>query len=80
MVRSQQEEFGKVRRATWERRRRECIDVRQRLLRLLSDIEMDEGSEGILDMQKGLRRRWKDDGMVGTREAERMGWVWGVGT
>jgi len=79
MARYQQEEHGLVRRATWEWRRRKSVEVVGRLLGLLADVEMDEGREGILDMQKGLRRRWREEGMIGVREAERRGWVCGVG-
>lgn len=78
MVRYQQEEGGRVRRTMWEWRRKESMEVVGRLLGLLADVEMDEGREGILDMQKGLRRRWREDGLVGVREAERRGWVCGV--
>ena len=76
-IRFQQEE-GRVSMVTWERRRRECMGTVDKLLRLLGDVEMDEGARGVLDMQNGLRKQWKADGMVGSREAERMGWIWGI--
>lgn len=77
MVREQRGE-GKVRKATWERRRKECGDTVGTLLRLVGDVEMDEGVKGVLDMQNELRCVWKSDGRVGRREAESMGWVWDI--
>ena len=79
MVRFQQEEEGRVRRGTWEWRRRRGVEVVGGLVGVLADVEMEGGREGILDMQMGLRRRWREDGAVGGREAERRGWVFGVG-
>ena len=78
MVKEQEEE-GLVKRATLERRRKESMTTVDQLLKLLGDVEMDEGVRGILDMQNGLRKEWKADGRVGRREAEKMGWTWGIG-
>ncbi|KAL6715138.1 hypothetical protein ACLMJK_007401 [Lecanora helva] len=73
-----QREEGRVSIVTWERRRRECMETVERLLRLVGDVEIDEGARGVLEMQDALRRQWRADGMVGRKEAENLGWVWGV--
>lgn len=79
MVRVQQDEEGRVRMSTRVARVRRGKGVVAGLLGVLRDVEMDEGREGILDMQRGLRRRWRGDGKVGVEEGEGRGWVFGVG-
>ena len=65
-------------RRTWEKRRRVSMDIVDKLLRLLADVEMDEGISGILNMQNVLRKQWKVDGMIEYEEAEKLGWVCGI--
>ncbi len=73
-----QQREGKVGMGTWAARRKESMDTVERLLRFLGDPQMESSARGIMELQDGLRRQWRNDGEVERQEAERMGWVRGL--